>query len=175
MKLDPLIFPHPHRPSARFALWQGWDADRRLCDYLGDRKAWARWPHHTASVHSLLGSVRYAIAHGVRVWKLHPGEIMLAGAGVLALDELPEFKREVIEHLARAWREGVRLSATGGGLVLDIPVSCSVYATAQPCPCGMKDRPGGPQCACTPEAMKRWQRRLDFHIAAFKGVKVVTP
>jgi predicted ATPase with chaperone activity len=168
----------PAMPGREFALWTSHDATQRLADYLGKGRNQARCPHHTASSpHALLGAVRWSLPDG---WRVQPGEALLAGAGVLMLQDLPEFKRSAIEMVARAWRNGyVRLQAVntaGGGVdgVVELPVHCSVYATAQACPCGMRFRPNAPVCACSEPVMARWQARIDDAVRLFKGQEVAS-
>ena len=108
-----------------------------------------RSPHHTVSTAGLVGG-RHANV---------PGEICLAHHGVLVMDELPEFNRACLEALREPLEEGrVRISRAAGTRVL--PASFILAATANPCPCGKADRAGDGECACTPDVVTRYQRRV---------------
>lgn len=164
----------PTLPDRNFHLWRGHDAQQRMLAYLGKGgRACCRAPHHTASLTSLLGRVtRSSDGAGL---KLQPGEILLAGAGVLVLTDLPEFRRDDVEHLASAWRNGALTLRTPGEApaFLLVPVQCAVFATAQPCPCGMLGRPNAPECACTTSMRDRWEARIDAALARFRGKELL--
>lgn len=106
-----------------------------------------RAPHHSVSTAGLLGGAR-----------LRPGEVSLAHQGVLFLDEVAEFPRNVLE-LLRAPLESreVVLCRAGGTVVL--PASFTLVAAANPCPCGYLGHPSRP-CACTESQVQRYQARL---------------
>jgi len=133
-----------------------------------------RVPHHSCSVRSMLGGL--ALAYDpeleLEVVRVQLGEVSLAGAhGVLVMDELPEWKREVVEAVARVFHAGhVRLvllghrggTAAGEKLVgswakrhIELPASFHVYATARRCPCGLSSN----LCRCRPDAIKRFNDR----------------
>jgi magnesium chelatase family protein len=87
-----------------------------------------------------------------------PGEITLAHCGVLFLDELPEFRREVLEALRQPLEEGlVRISRAGRQLELE--AHFQLLAAMNPCPCGYLGHPRTP-CACPPTAVQRYRRRI---------------
>jgi magnesium chelatase family protein len=104
-----------------------------------------RSPHHTASSPALVGGGALP----------RPGEISLAHHGVLFLDELPEFRRPVLEALRQPLEEGqITLSRARGSVRL--PAQFQLVAAMNPCPCGVG--PGG--CACTPSQSRAYARRI---------------
>lgn len=165
-------FEGPAIPGRKFILWQGRDSCAMLRDYIKGIRV-CRHPHHTASApHALLGAVRIdALAGGVL--KVSLGEILLAGSAALILEDLPEFKISAVKMIARAWRRGsVHLHASGSGTTVEIPIRCSIYATAEACPCGMLlcDRgPGPPGCSCSPQVLERWRARIAAAVELFQG------
>lgn len=107
-----------------------------------------RAPHHTASPVSIIGGGR----------NLRPGEVSLATNGVLFLDELPEFPREVLEALRQPLEDRrVTVSRAAGTVVY--PADFLLAASANPCPCGRLGSPGQ-QCRCTPRELQRYRSRL---------------
>jgi magnesium chelatase family protein len=107
-----------------------------------------RAPHHGASSVALIG--------GGSAW-MRPGEISLAHAGVLFLDELGEFPVSVLESLRQPLEEGVvRLARARSNVTL--PARFLLVAATNPCPCG---RGGGDgHCRCGPVTRDRYRRRL---------------
>lgn len=107
-----------------------------------------RAPHHTASYSAIVGG-----GHGLR-----PGEISLAHHGVLFLDEIPEYQRNVIESLRQPLENHeITLNRAGGSTTY--PASFILVATMNPCPCGYygddtKD------CTCTPSQIQLYQKKL---------------
>jgi magnesium chelatase family protein len=121
-----------------------------------------RAPHHSASHVALLGGGAMP----------GPGEITLAHHGVLFLDELPEFRRSVLEVLRQPLEDGqVTLSRHASKLTL--PCACMLVAAMNPCPCGhLGDKQRA--CRCTPTQVQRYRARIsgplldriDLHVEA---------
>jgi magnesium chelatase family protein len=107
-----------------------------------------RAPHHGASSVSLVGG-----GHGV----IRPGEISMAHAGVLFLDELGEFGPTVLDALRQPLEEGV-VRVARAALRVELPARFLLVAAMNPCPCGEGGPPGG--CRCGPAARARYARRL---------------
>lgn len=107
-----------------------------------------RAPHHTISDAGLIG--------GGQVPK--PGEVTLAHNGVLFLDELTEFKKNVLEVLRQPLEDG-QVSIARASMSLTFPARFILVAALNPCPCGYH---GDPQheCSCTPVQIQRYQSRL---------------
>ncbi len=107
-----------------------------------------RSPHHTISA--------AAIAGGGTVPK--PGEISLAHNGVLFLDELPEFRRDVIEAMRQPIEDGkVTVSRVSGSLTY--PSSIMLVGAMNPCPCGFFGHPTK-QCICSQNAVRKYLNRI---------------
>jgi magnesium chelatase family protein len=107
-----------------------------------------RAPHHTASRAALVGGGS----------SLGPGEVSLAHRGVLFLDELPEFSRDVLEALRQPLEEGrVVISRRAGTSVF--PAACTFVAAMNPCPCGYLGHPEKP-CRCAAIAVERYRARI---------------
>ncbi|HEY9753405.1 MAG TPA: YifB family Mg chelatase-like AAA ATPase [Coleofasciculaceae cyanobacterium] len=107
-----------------------------------------RSPHHSASGPSLVGGGSFP----------RPGEISLAHRGVLFLDELTEFKRDVLEFLRQPLEDGmVTISRTRQSVVF--PAQFTLVASTNPCPCGYFADTVQP-CTCTPRAREQYWARL---------------
>jgi len=107
-----------------------------------------RAPHHSSSAAALVGGRNPP----------QPGEITLAHLGVLFLDELPEFDRDVLETLREPLEAG-RITISRAALQADFPAACQLIAAMNPCPCGWRGDPNG-RCRCTPEVAARYLRKL---------------
>ncbi|MCR5683829.1 MAG: YifB family Mg chelatase-like AAA ATPase [Lachnospiraceae bacterium] len=106
-----------------------------------------RSPHHTATVTGVIGGGVYPT----------PGEVSLASSGVLFLDEMPEFNREVIEALRQPLEDRhvniSRLSAQ-----YEYPACFMLAASMNPCPCGYY--PDRNRCSCTDTMIERYRRHI---------------
>lgn len=107
-----------------------------------------RCPHHTASGVALVGGGS----------KPRPGEISLAHAGVLFLDELPEYSRHVLEVLREPLESG-RIMISRAALQAEFPARFQLIAAMNPCPCGYQGDPSG-RCSCTPDQVRRYRDRV---------------
>jgi magnesium chelatase family protein len=119
-----------------------------------------RSPHHTISDAGLIGGGSVP----------QPGEISLAHNGVLFLDELPEFKRTVLEVMRQPMEER-RVTISRAKVALDFPASFMLLASMNPCPCGFYNHPDR-ECTCPPGAVQKYLNkisgplldRIDLHV-----------
>jgi magnesium chelatase family protein len=119
-----------------------------------------RSPHHTISDVALVGG------GGVP----QPGEISLAHNGVLFLDELPEFKRTVLEVMRQPMEER-RVTISRAKIAIDFPASFMLIASMNPCPCGYYNHPDR-ECTCPPGTVQKYLNkisgplldRIDLHV-----------
>lgn len=107
-----------------------------------------RAPHHTASLAALVGGGADA----------HPGEITLAHNGVLFLDELPEFPRDVLDGLRQPLEDG-RVAIVRAKGRAEYPARAMLVASMNPCPCGYHGS-GVKACRCSPREVLRYQGRV---------------
>ena len=107
-----------------------------------------RSPHHTISDAGLLGGGTHPM----------PGEVSLAHNGVLFLDELPEFHRNVLEVMRQPLEDGVVTIARAAASVA-FPCRFMLVAAMNPCPCGHYGDARKP-CRCTPIQMQRYRNRI---------------
>jgi magnesium chelatase family protein len=107
-----------------------------------------RAPHHTASGVALVGGGSLP----------RPGEISMAMHGVLFMDELPEFSRDVLEVLREPLESG-RITISRAARQADFPARFQLVAAMNPCPCGYLGHYSG-KCHCTPEQVARYRRRI---------------
>ncbi|MCX8053885.1 MAG: YifB family Mg chelatase-like AAA ATPase [Armatimonadetes bacterium] len=107
-----------------------------------------RTPHHTISTAGLTGGGTYP----------RPGEVSLAHHGVLFLDELPEFKRDVLEVMRQPLEDG-RVTIARAQASLTYPASFMLVAAMNPCPCGFFNDHLKP-CTCTPGMVHKYVRRI---------------
>ena len=119
-----------------------------------------RSPHHTISDVALVGGGGNP----------QPGEISLAHNGVLFLDELPEFKRTVLEVMRQPMEER-RVTIARAKMSIDFPASFMLLASMNPCPCGYYNHPDK-ECTCAPIMVQRYLNkisgplldRIDLHV-----------
>jgi magnesium chelatase family protein len=107
-----------------------------------------RSPHHTISDVALVGGGGNP----------QPGEISLAHNGVLFLDELPEFKRTVLEVMRQPMEER-RVTISRAKVALDFPASFMLVASMNPCPCGYYNHPEK-ECTCGPGMVQKYLNRI---------------
>ncbi len=119
-----------------------------------------RSPHHTISDVALVGGGGNP----------QPGEISLANNGVLFLDELPEFKRTVLEVMRQPLEER-KVTISRAKVSIDYPANFMLIASMNPCPCGYYNHPEK-ECVCPPGAVQRYLNkvsgplldRIDLHV-----------
>jgi magnesium chelatase family protein len=119
-----------------------------------------RSPHHTISDVALVGGGGNP----------QPGEISLAHNGVLFLDELPEFKRQVLEVMRQPMEER-KVTISRAKIALDFPASFMLIASMNPCPCGFFNHPEK-ECTCPPGGVQKYLNkisgplldRIDLHV-----------
>jgi magnesium chelatase family protein len=130
----------------------------------------ARWgerpyraPHHSASGSAMVGGGALP----------RPGEISLAHRGVLFLDELPEFDRDVLESLREPLESG-KVSISRAARQSQFPARFQLVAAMNPCPCGHCGSPAG-RCRCTPERIARYRGRVSGPLADRVDIKLEVP
>lgn len=119
-----------------------------------------RSPHHTISDVALVGGGPTA----------KPGEISFAHHGVLFLDELPEFKKNVLEVMRQPLEDG-RVTISRSKVTVDYPCNFMLASAMNPCPCGNFGNPNH-ECQCQPQQIQRYMSkisgplldRIDIHI-----------
>lgn len=134
-----------------------------------------RSPHHTISDVALVGGGNFP----------QPGEISLAHNGVLFLDELPEFKRQVLEVM-RQPLEDRKITISRARFTVEYPASFMLVASMNPCPCGYYNHPSK-DCVCAPGMVQKYLNRIsgplldriDIHLEVvpvpFKKLAETTP
>jgi magnesium chelatase family protein len=119
-----------------------------------------RSPHHTISDSALVGGGTIP----------RPGEISLSHHGVLFLDELPEFARNVLEVMRQPLEDG-KVTISRSKMSVDFPANFMLICAMNPCPCGNHGNPNA-ECTCTPMQIQKYMAkisgplldRIDIHI-----------
>ncbi len=134
-----------------------------------------RSPHHTISDMALVGGGGMP----------QPGEISLAHNGVLFLDELPEFRRTVLEVMRQPMEER-KVTISRARIAVDFPASFMLIASMNPCPCGYYNHPDR-ECTCPPGTVQKYLNkisgplldRIDLHVEVtpvpFSGLSASIP
>ena len=107
-----------------------------------------RSPHHTISDAALVGGGKYP----------RPGEVSLSHHGVLFLDELPEFKKNVLEVMRQPLENGY-VTISRALISLTYPASFMLVAAMNPCPCGYATDPHN-ACTCTQQQIQKYMARI---------------
>lgn len=119
-------------------------------DRWGSLKPPFRAPHHTVSIAGMVGRFE-------RGFNVRPGELSLAHGGTLFLDDLPEFRRNVMDVICRAVKEE-HVTHSRGGCKVQIPSRFRMIASMNECLCGSKRTLLG--CECTDEQKDRYFGRI---------------
>jgi magnesium chelatase family protein len=130
----------------------------------------ARWkqrpfraPHHTASGVALVGGGSNP----------RPGEISLAHHGVLFLDELPEFDRNVLEVLREPLESG-HITISRAARQADFPAAFQLIAAMNPCPCGFSGHYSN-KCRCTPDQIARYRGKISGPLLDRIDIQIEVP
>ncbi len=122
-----------------------------------------RSPHHTASAVALVGGGGNP----------RPGEISLAHHGVLFLDELPEFSRQVLEVLREPLETG-HITISRAARQADFPARFQLLAAMNPCPCGYLGHSNN-KCRCTPDQIARYRARISGPLLDRIDIQIEVP
>jgi magnesium chelatase family protein len=143
----------------------------RVYSVVGGLETWKREsghrpfrsPHHTISDAGMVGG-------GSRPM---PGEISLAHHGVLFMDELPEFKRNVLEVLRQPLEDG-RVTIARAGIKAVFPCEFMLVAAMNPCPCGYLSEPGS-TCTCGFSQIQAYRSRISGPLLDRMDIQVAVP
>ncbi|GAB4366878.1 MAG: YifB family Mg chelatase-like AAA ATPase [Calditrichia bacterium] len=122
-----------------------------------------RSPHHTISDAGLIGGGKYP----------RPGEVSLAHHGVLFLDELPEFKKNVLEVMRQPMEDG-RVTISRAMLSITYPANFMLSAAMNPCPCGYYTDPNK-KCTCTSQQIQKYLARISGPLLDRIDIQIEVP
>jgi magnesium chelatase family protein len=122
-----------------------------------------RAPHHTISDVALVGGGTHP----------RPGELSLAHAGVLFLDEMPEFERRALEVLRQPLEEG-RVRIARAAASVEFPACVTLVGAMNPCPCGYFGHPRR-ACRCAPPQRERYAARISGPLLDRIDIRVEVP
>jgi len=153
--LPPFTLQESLETTKIHSVTRGLDSNEALMSSRPFRK-----PHHTISDVALVGGGAFP----------QPGEISLAHNGVLFLDELPEYKRTVLEVM-RQPLEDRKVTISRAKFTVDYPASFMLVAAMNPCPCGYYNHPEK-DCVCSPGVVQKYLNkisgplldRIDLHV-----------
>ncbi len=160
-RLAGILPPLEREESIALTRIQSLVAERPLAGLVATRPF--RSPHPSASTAGILGGGSIP----------RPGEVSLAHGGVLFLDELPEFRRDVLEALRQPLEEG-EVTVVRSRARFAFPARFALVAAMAPCPCGYLGDPRH-ECRCPPPLVARYFSRLCAHLLGRIDMHVEVP